>query len=40
MLKIPPNLQCPGVDEKDRLWALQMPAGVNLNMCEQVSNKF
>ncbi|KFV01138.1 Serine/threonine-protein kinase 31, partial [Tauraco erythrolophus] len=32
IVEIPPNLQCPSVAKKYRLWGLQIPAGQNLNM--------
>ncbi|NXT46736.1 STK31 kinase, partial [Pluvianellus socialis] len=35
IVEIPPNLQCPRVAEKYRLWGLQIPADQNLNMFDE-----
>ncbi|NXJ35076.1 STK31 kinase, partial [Ciconia maguari] len=35
IVEIPPNLQCPSVAKKYRLWGLQIPTNQNLNMFDQ-----
>ncbi|KAM9302493.1 serine/threonine-protein kinase 31 [Morus bassanus] len=35
IVEIPPNLQCPSVAKKYRLWGLQIPNDQNLNMFDQ-----
>ncbi|XP_074999667.1 serine/threonine-protein kinase 31 [Calonectris borealis] len=35
IVEIPPNLQCPSVAKKYRLWGLQLPTDQNLNMFDQ-----
>ncbi|NXG58066.1 STK31 kinase, partial [Hemiprocne comata] len=35
IVEIPPNLQCPSVAKKYRLWGLQLPTDENLNMFDQ-----
>ncbi|KFQ62163.1 Serine/threonine-protein kinase 31, partial [Pelecanus crispus] len=35
IVEIPPNLQCPSVAKKYRLWGLQIPTDQNLNMFDQ-----
>ncbi|NXG79644.1 STK31 kinase, partial [Baryphthengus martii] len=35
IVEIPPNLQCPSVAKKYRLWGLQIPIDQNLNMFDQ-----
>ncbi|XP_072707561.1 serine/threonine-protein kinase 31 [Ciconia boyciana] len=35
IVEIPPNLQCPSVAKKYRLWGLQTPTNQNLNMFDQ-----
>ncbi|KAM6134767.1 LOW QUALITY PROTEIN: serine/threonine-protein kinase 31 [Pterocles gutturalis] len=35
IVEIPPNLQCPSVAQKYRLWGLQVPTDQDLNMFEQ-----
>ncbi|XP_009324033.1 PREDICTED: serine/threonine-protein kinase 31 [Pygoscelis adeliae] len=35
IVEIPPNLQCPSVATKYRLWGLQIPTDQNLNMFDQ-----
>ncbi|KAK4826078.1 hypothetical protein QYF61_005037 [Mycteria americana] len=36
IVEIPPNLQCPSVAKKYRLWGLQIPTNQNLNMFDQM----
>uniref|UniRef100_A0A663MI22 Serine/threonine kinase 31 n=1 Tax=Athene cunicularia TaxID=194338 RepID=A0A663MI22_ATHCN len=40
IVEIPSNLQCPSVAKKYRLWGLQTPNNQDLNMFEEVSNRF
>ncbi|KFP56799.1 Serine/threonine-protein kinase 31, partial [Cariama cristata] len=35
IVEIPPNLQCPSIAKKYRLWGLQIPTDQNLNMFDQ-----
>ncbi|KAM6281320.1 serine/threonine-protein kinase 31 [Porphyrio hochstetteri] len=35
IVEIPPNLQCPSIAKKYRLWGLQVPVDQNLNMFDQ-----
>ncbi|KAM6338974.1 serine/threonine-protein kinase 31 [Podargus strigoides] len=38
IVEIPPNLQCPSIAKKYRLWGLQIPTDENLNIFDQGKN--